>query len=108
MTEADLLLLRRGGGLWGVATAEVRRLVDHGDGVRVELGDGALLADEVLGVAPRLAVRPPGAVLRRFWPEPCDGIAVHRGSPVVVVDGRRPPNGLAAAEGEASHGKQHR
>ncbi len=106
MSDADLLLLRRGGGLWGIATGEVRRLVELGTAVRIELRHGALLADEILGVAPHLSVRPARGVLRRFWPEPCEGVAVHGDSPLVVVDGHHPPSTLRMVEGEAPHGEE--
>jgi hypothetical protein len=87
------LLLRRCGTLWGVANAAVEGRERGRDGLyRIstpEGGPGHLVADEVLGVVPDLRVWP-AAVIRRFWPEPCRGLAVHGELPVVVVDASRP------------------
>ena len=46
-------------------------------------------ADDVLDVAAHLEVRPPGAVVARYWPGRCLGLAIHDGTPVVVVEPRR-------------------
>ena len=98
------LLLRRAGGVWGIASAEVEGLASRrGGGYRIAVGDGAkgaLAADEILGVVEDLRVVPPAAVLRRFWPEAPAGLAVHGRLPVVVVDLRRPPAVLRLEEGE--------
>jgi hypothetical protein len=99
------LLLRRAGGLFGVASRAVRGLTRSGGAFRIEVEAGVpdLLADEVVGVVEALDIRPVAPLVRRFWPEPADGWAVHGGSPVVVVDPRRPPRALA--EGDRSHGQ---
>lgn len=96
------LLLRRAGGVWGIANAAVEGLRARGDGYRVSVAGEALGADEILGVVEHLAVRPATAVLRRFWTEAPAGLAVHERLPVVVVDPRRPPAALRLDEGEGS------
>jgi len=95
-----LLLLRRAGGVWGIASAAVEGLAPRGAGYRIAVGESALAADEILGVVDGLRVHPPAPVLRRFWPEAMDGLAVHGRMPVVVVDPRRPPAALRYDEGE--------
>ena len=94
------LLLRRAGGVWGVASAAVEGLAPRNGGYRIAVGDGALAADEILGVVEELRVRPPASVMRRFWPEAPAGLAVHGRLPVVVVDPLRPPAALKSDEGE--------
>jgi hypothetical protein len=94
------LLLRRAGGVWGIANSAVDGLSRRGEGYRVALGEGALAADEVLGVVEDLRVRPAAPVLRRFWPEATAGVAVHAGLPVVVVDPGHPPAALRFVEDE--------
>jgi hypothetical protein len=88
------LLLRRAGGVWGIANAAVEGLARRGADFRVTAGGASLVADEVLGVVEDLAVRPPAPVVRRFWPEAAAGLAVHGGLPLVVVDPDRPPRAL--------------
>jgi hypothetical protein len=102
-----LLLLRRGGGLWGVAHAAVREVSRRGRGYRVRLtpegedgDDRELAADAVVGVVDGLAVRPAGGVMARYWSEPAGGLAVHGTTPLVVVDPERPPSFLRADAGE--------
>jgi hypothetical protein len=95
------LLLRRAGGVWGIANTAVDGLAARNGGYRIAMGSGALAADEILGVVEDLAVRPLTAVLRRFWAEAPVGLAVHGRLPVVVVDPRRPPAALRLDEGEA-------
>jgi hypothetical protein len=99
------LLLRRGGGLWGIANAAVDGLAREGAEYRVATGEGALAADEILGVVDELAVRPVPAVVRRFWPEAPVGMAVHAAQPVVMVDPRHPPAALRIDEGERPDGR---
>jgi len=94
------LLLRRGGGLWGLANAEVQGIARRGGGFRVATSGGELAADEVLGVAD-LEVRPLAPLLGRFWPEAAAGLAVVGGvggQPLVVLDPRHPPRALRAPE----------
>lgn len=98
-----LLLLRRGGGLWGVAHAAVQEVSRRGRGYRVRLtpeGEGGagheLAADAVVGVVDGLAVRPAGGVLAHYWSEAAGGLAVHGTTPLVVVDPERPPAFLRA------------
>ena len=44
-----------------------------------------------------------GAVMRRYWPRSCAGLAVYAGRPVVVIDPVAPPPELALkGEGEAA------
>jgi hypothetical protein len=107
------LLLRREGGLFGVASADVLGLSRRGGTYRVEVAERGLLADEVVGVVENLDVRPLGLLVRRYWPEASDGgagggaigWAVHGGKPVVVVDSRRPPRALSAGGSEDAEGE---
>jgi hypothetical protein len=92
------LLLRGGGGVWGVEGDAVRALHHDARGVTVSLRHGALLADEILGLDDRLRVRPPGALLRRLWPERCAGVALAGGVPVVIVAPEEPPRVLRERE----------
>lgn len=96
------LLLRRAGGLWGLANAEVQGLARRGGAYRVATAGGELAADEVVGVVPALALRPPARLLGRFWPEAAAGLAlglaVVGGEPVVVIDPRRPPRALVSGQ----------
>jgi hypothetical protein len=62
------LLLRRAGGVWGVASADVEGLASRRGGYRVSVASHTLAADEILGVVEDLRVRPPAPVLRRFCP----------------------------------------
>ena len=97
------LLLRRAGGVWGIANAAVEGLSAWGGGYRISLSSlsrSALAADEILGVVEHLAVRPSTAVLRRFWAEAPAGLAVYERLPVVVVDPRCPPAALRLDEDE--------
>ncbi len=101
------LLLRRAGGLFGVASADVLGLSRREGTYRVEVAERGLFADEVVGVVESLDVRPLGLLVRRYWPESSEGRAIgwaiHGGKPVVVVDARRPPRALT--EGERSDGE---
>lgn len=99
------LLLRRNGGLWGIANSAVDGLAREGMEYRVATGEGALAADEILGVVDDLTVRPVPAVIRRFWPEAPVGMAVHGGQPVVMVDPRQPPAALRIDGGERLDGR---
>jgi hypothetical protein len=94
VSEATILLLRRGLTLWGVPREQVRGLDASTGGVRVTLPTTSLLADEVIGLARDLEVRPVGALVRRYWHEHCRGLAVHGGLPLVVVDADHPPHAL--------------
>ena len=101
------LLLRRGGGVWGITNAAVEGLARGGEGYRIATRGGALAADEILGVVEDLAVHPTAPVMRRFWPEPSAGLAVHGEVPLVVVDPSRPPAALRleVEEGETDEGR---
>jgi hypothetical protein len=100
------LLLRRGGGLWGIANAAVDGLAREGRDYRITIAGSAgsggsdLVADEILGVVEELRVWPLAPMVRRFWPEPAAGLAVHGREPVVVVDPRRLPAALRSEEGD--------
>jgi hypothetical protein len=96
------LLLRRAGGVWGIANSAVAGLAARGAVYRIALAAGALAADEILGVVDGLRVYPPASLLRRFWPEAPAGLAVHGRLPVVVVDPRCPPAALRFDEGEGA------
>jgi hypothetical protein len=102
------LLLRRRGGVWGIANARVTSLARHdreargkGAGAAYRVGTEAepLAADEILGVAAELEVRAPALAVARWWPEGSDGCAVWGGLPVALVDPRHPPHALRLAEG---------
>jgi hypothetical protein len=100
------LLLRRGGGLWGIANSAVDGLAREGMDYRVTIDGGILMADEILGVVEDLRVWPLAPVVSRYWPQPAAGLAVHGRQPVVVVDPAHPPAALrinpekAGAEGD--------
>lgn len=94
MSGRGFLLLRRAGGVWGIASAAVEALARRGADFRITAGGAALVADEILGVVEDLAVRPAAPVIRRFWPEAAAGVAVHGSTPLVVVDPVRPPRAL--------------
>ena len=93
------LLLRRAGGVWGIANSAVEGLAWKDGGYRLEVGGAALAADEILGVVEDLRVQP-ALVLRRFWAEEPAGLAVHGQLPVVVVDPERVPAALRPVGGE--------
>lgn len=107
-TDHDLLLLRRDGGVWGVDNRRVSQVERGTHGYRVELRCAedtlCLAADEVLGVVRDLPVVTGARPVRRFWPQPFAGLAVHGGTPLVVVDPERPPAMLLMTEGETSDG----
>lgn len=92
------LLLRRAGGVWGIANSAVEGLAWKDGGYRLEVGGAALAADEILGVVKDLRILP-ALVLRRFWAEEPVGLAVHGLLPVVVVDPERVPAALRPAGG---------
>lgn len=94
-TRRGFLLLRRAGGLWGVANGAVRGLARRGEDFRIAVDGGSLIADEILGVVEDLVVRPLAPVVGRFWPEAAAGWAVHARTPLVIVDPSRPPSALA-------------
>jgi hypothetical protein len=85
------LLLRRAGGVWGIASSDVEELAVEDDGYRISASGEAIFADSILGVVVDLRVHPPALVLRRFWPEAVTGLAVYERTPVVMVDPRNPP-----------------
>jgi len=102
------LLMRRAGGLWGIANGSVEGLARDGAGYRIQAGGVALAADEILGVVTDLRVYPAAPALRRFWPEEPAGVAVHAGVPLVVVDPRRLPAALrCAGAGGAGEDESH-
>lgn len=91
------LLLRRDGGLWGIANKAVDGLARQGRDYRITVGGGSeLVADEILGVVEELRIWPLAPVVSRFWPQPAAGLAVHGREPVVVVDPGRLPAALSA------------
>jgi hypothetical protein len=104
------LLLRRGGGIWGIANSQVTSLVRQGRhglagrdadaAYRVGTAAEPLAADEILGVAAELEVRQPARAVAGWWPAGTDGCAVWSGLPVVLVDPRCPPHALRL-DGEA-------
>jgi hypothetical protein len=103
MRERDYLVLRRGDSAWGIACSTVRALTRAGDRIAVATVGRPIEADAVLGVAARFAVSPAGPILRRFWPEPCAGLGIWAGVPVVVVDAGDLPHPLRQEEGDHEH-----
>jgi hypothetical protein len=98
----DLVLLERAHTVWGVVQGEVTSFAPHHAAVAVVVAGSILVVDRVLGVARDCHVRPPGGVLRRFWPHACAGLAVCLGRSVVVIDPAAPPPELTLLrEGEA-------
>lgn len=91
------LIMRRGGGLWGVRHGSLRELTGARP-QRLELESGeTLLADELLSLASGLEARPFPRCLRRFFPETVFGLAVWKDRPVVLLEpGATPPALLAA------------
>ncbi len=94
MSRTGYLLLRRGGGVWALPEDAVASVRAGRGGVTVATRHGEIAADEVLAVDRGLAVRRPGALVGRLWPERCAGLAVHAGAPVVVIDPAAPPPAL--------------
>lgn len=104
----DVLLLLRDGGVWGVDNARVLQVKQDERGFRVQIDaaeEGRVLtADEVLGVVRDLPVFTGKSPVRRYWAQPFVGLAVHGGTPLVVVDPDQPPSSLLMTEGETSDG----
>lgn len=94
MSQRGYLLLRRNGGLWGIANGAVLGLARRDGSFEVTVAGCALVADEILGVVEELAVQPTAPAVRRFWPETSAGLAIHGQVPLVVVDPDRPPRAL--------------
>jgi hypothetical protein len=92
------LLVRRAGGVWGIANEAVDGLSRQGAEYRIAVGGETLAADEIVGVVEDLRVRPAAPALGLFWPEAAAGMAVHGGLPVVVVDPLRLPAVLRCDE----------
>jgi hypothetical protein len=101
--ERDYLVLRRDGSAWGIACAAVHTLTRTGDRIAVATDGRPIEADSVLGVAASFPVRPAGRVLRRFWSEPCTGVGIWAGVPVVIVDVGDLPRSLRQEEGDHEH-----
>jgi hypothetical protein len=106
VSGSELVVLRRGGDLWGVARSAIRSFRHTGASVRVELDASLMCADQIVGLVPRAEIHAAGALLRRFWPQPCLGLALFADRPVVVVDPAAPPLALCAQEGETQHGTE--
>lgn len=118
-TVGSYLLLVREGGIWGVSNETVlgvgRQENEYHIQILCQAGSRQIVADEVLGVVDSLKVWPPAGVLLRFWSGSPRGLAVHGGSPLLVVDPDRPPSTLmleedvmeedSLQEGEASDGR---
>lgn len=104
------LLLVRGGGVWGVSNEAVlgvgRQEHEYHVQILSQSGAAQLVADEVLGVVEDLKVWPAAGVLRRFWPGSSRGMAVHGGSPILVVDPDRPPPTLILEEGSVEEANE--
>lgn len=96
----DLVLLRRAATTWGLAHSDVGGFAPQGSTIMVSVGGKTLVADQVMGVARRVRVRPLGNVLGRFWGHPGLGAALVSGTPLIVVDPAAPPRELLRDEGE--------
>lgn len=103
MSEQVLLVLDRAGGRWGVAHGEIRSLTRRAGRYLIATGHGTFAADRVIDVAARVPVRPAGAVIGRYWPEACLGLALHDGVPFVVVSPTALPSALTDTRREASN-----
>jgi len=103
VNEQVLLVLDRAGGRWALANEAVRALTRRAGRYLVTTGEGTIAADRVLEVAARLPVRPAGRVVGHYWSEPCLGMAVHEGVPVVVVSPGALPRALRERRRERSH-----
>ena len=106
MSGDELVIIRRGEDLWGIARSAIRSFRQAGAGVLVELDASMVCADQVMGTTTQTEIRPAGALLRRFWPQPCLGLTLFSDRPVVVVDPSVPPSALCAQEGETPNGKE--
>jgi hypothetical protein len=94
VSSRGYLLMRRGGGLWGITNGAVLGLARRNGSFEVTVAGFALVADEILGVVEHLAIQPAAPAVRRFWPEASAGLAMHGLVPLVVVDPDRPPRAL--------------
>ncbi len=99
--SGDAVLLRRCGIVWAIPADAVGAVRTAGRTARVEAAGRTLVADEMPQLVRSLQLRPPGAVLRRFWPFPCAGLTAVDGTPVVAVAADDPPPYLLDKEGEA-------
>jgi len=94
VSAGDYLIWRRSGIAWALPEDAVT-LVDGNRGRATITSAGReLRADEIIGFARQLAVRRPGPLVDRLLPQRCVGLAVHAGTPVVVVDPASPPIAL--------------
>lgn len=95
--DRHLLLVRRGGCLWGLPNNQVRSVSGGGSGpapLRVELESATVWADEILRLERNVSVRPMARSIQWAVPPGCAGFALCDLGPVVVVDGQRPPSML--------------
>ncbi len=93
-------MVRRGSGLWGISPAAVKSCRQDGARVCLTLEAGVVCADAVIGVVTLAQPRPVGAVLERYWPEPCLGLTTFAERPVVIVDPGAPPTALSQPKGD--------
>lgn len=89
MSSHAYLLWRAKGATWAVPSWEGVSIV-KGEKPEIHVADAVFPADEVLGLARELTIRPAGSVLKAFWPYPCLGLAVVDQQPLVVL----PPSAL--------------
>jgi hypothetical protein len=89
--SAELVLVRRGGALWGVPAAAVAQVESRRGALALRLAAGGeLAADGIVGLAHGVAVhRLPGAVRRRM-PAEVAGLAIWGAEPVAVFDAQEP------------------
>jgi hypothetical protein len=106
VSGSELVVLRRGSDLWGIARSAIRSYRHTGACVRVELDASLMCADQIVGLVERAEIHAAGVLLRRFWPHPCLGLALFADRPVVVVDPAAPPPALSAQEGETPYGTE--
>jgi hypothetical protein len=103
MTAGAFLLVRSHGSLWALPNEQVRAVEAVGQRrCQVRLEEVTVWVDEVLRLARGLAVLPVGETIRWAVPAGCRGLALCDQGPVVVVDGRQPPEVLTATPDSGS------
>ena len=92
------LLFRRGGCIWAVPRAQVRRVDRSAPATQLKVGCHLLEADEVIRFADLPRIHRVGPVLRTVVPPGCSGIATCELGPLLVIDAESPPAVLCSAD----------
>jgi hypothetical protein len=88
--SAELVLVRRGGALWGIRTEEVAAVEGRGGRVSLRLAAGGELpADGVVALAHGVAVHAQPESVRRRLPSGVAGLALWHAEPVAVLGAGR-------------------